>query len=77
MSSPQCVSCRWWNGDRTYAAEAYGEKDKHGKCYHIVPSPALPDDWPVRLYPAGINAWVETRYDFACRDWESFAKKSS
>lgn len=70
MTVPQCITCRWWNGDRDYAAEAFNEKDRHGKCFHIVASPSHPDDWPVRLYPIGTSAWVEVRFDFSCRDWE-------
>ena len=71
MSAIQCITCRWWNGDKTYAAEAWAERDRHGKCHHIHASAALPDDWPVHLYPVGTNAWLETRFDFSCRDWEN------
>ena len=70
MSVVQCMTCRWWNGDREYAPRSYHEEDKRGKCQHIIGSPALSDDWPARLYPVGVNAWLETRYDFSCRDWE-------
>lgn len=74
MSAKQCITCRWWNGDKNYAARAYNEKARHGKCQHIHASPALSDDCPARLYPIGTNAWLETRFDFSCRDWENDGK---
>lgn len=70
MPGTQCQNCRWWNGDAEQARNSYSEVLKHGKCEHIISSHALRDDWPVRLYPVGVNAWVSTRFDFSCRDWE-------
>lgn len=70
MSAIQCLTCRWWNGDKSYASESFTESDKHGNCSHIVSSSALSEGWPVRLYPIGTTAYVSTRYDFSCRDWE-------
>lgn len=70
MPGTRCLNCRWWTGDRTYAAEAFDERHRRGKCEHVHSSPALREDRPVRLYPVGVNAWMDTRFDFSCRDWE-------
>lgn len=76
LTQPRCLTCRWWNGDRKYAVTTSDEKRKHGKCHHIIASPALPDDYPVRLFPDNTTGWVDTKYDFGCKGWETHLKEN-
>lgn len=65
-----CRMCRWWTGDRE-GHQSYGnESRKHGHCFAIHASQALPEKIPARLYPQGTIAWLETRFDFSCSLWE-------
>lgn len=71
MSAVQCHTCRWWGGDKSaYTLETYDERRKRGACQKIHTAAALPDNYPARIYPVGTNSWLDTRYDFSCRDWE-------
>lgn len=70
MPGTRCLNCRWWNGDKKYAAECFTERDRHGKCESIISSMALRDDTSARIYPAVVGAWVNTRFDFSCARWE-------
>lgn len=73
MPGTCCINCRWWNGRKDWAQEAMFEKDRHGKCERHHASAALRDDSAARLYPVGTCAWLDTRFDFSCAQWEKDA----
>lgn len=74
MSAIQCHACRWWTG-RQDAPQLFHEDGKHGNCLHITSAAGQPEGSPVRIYPVSANAWLSTRYDFSCRDWEKSPHK--
>jgi hypothetical protein len=73
MPGMRCLNCRWWTGDARYAPTAHIDKERSGNCERITASAALRSDTAARLYPVGVNAWLTTRFDFSCGNWERAA----